>query len=68
MVDVDIDEIAGAVGKFDNEARDRYAVVLELALNDRAPELTRGACRIGHIQCDARSVAQLGKRLQDNEH
>jgi hypothetical protein len=33
-VEVDANEVPGAVGKFENEASDRYAVVVELALND----------------------------------
>jgi hypothetical protein len=46
VVDVDVNEVAGAIGKFKNEARDRYAVVREPALYDRSPELARGACKI----------------------
>jgi hypothetical protein len=43
VVDVDDNEVAGAIRKFENEPRDRYAVVLELALYDRSPEPPRGA-------------------------
>ena len=45
-VRVDANEVSRAVGKFENEARDRYAVVLKQALDDRPPELTGGAGRI----------------------
>jgi hypothetical protein len=33
-VEVDANEVPGAVGKFENEACDRYAVVVKLALSD----------------------------------
>ena len=37
-VEVDANELPGAVGKFENEACDRYAVVVELALSDSPAE------------------------------
>ncbi len=53
VIDVHIDEVARAIRKFDNEARDRYAVVVELALGNRSPELARATCSI---------VVEVGQR------
>ena len=45
-VEVDANEVPRAAGKFKNEAYDRYAVVLELALSDYPAEALWVTCRI----------------------
>ena len=45
-VEANPNELSGAVGKFENETTDRYAVVLELALSDRPAEGLRVTRRI----------------------
>src|SRR6516165_10077350 len=57
-VEIDANEVPGAVGKFENEACDRYAVVLELALSNGPAEGLWITCRIlGEVRYRNHSVA-----------